>query len=221
MIHSTWFKSILLAVFMLVMSSSFAVRFQVANDGPVTGYFAGATAEYSSFMNAKFDTSTLPGSPMDNPFDNPYVSNHVAIGTNYFWGNYDAGTQVIFNMRVMDTSEWFYSQKEFNSDGLEHLYYQAFTDSNGVPSLYVGWEDIKGLGDKDFNDGSIIFQNVMVDPTSIPAIPEPETYMMMLLGLGLIGFTLRKRFNGGGGGFISGYGDTLPTKSAGDGCVSA
>lgn len=190
-------------VFSIVASTAMAVRFEVANDGPVTGYFAGATAQYSSFMNAKFDTSAMPGSPLENPYDNPYVSNHVAIGTNYFWGNYDAGTQVIFNMRVMDTGEWFYSKEDFNSDGLNHMYYHAFVNSEGVPSLYVGWEDIKGLGDKDFNDGAIIFQNVQVADMNIPAVPEPETYVMFLIGLGLVGFTVhrRRKQGGGGGGF--------------------
>lgn len=189
-------KSALVAMLLLWSSIVSAVSFQVANTGPVTGYFAGSTAVYSSFMNAKFN---IPQDP--NPYDNPYVSNHVAIGTNYFWGNYEAGTEVFFVLRVMDTHNWFFSNTEFNNDGVDHLYYQAFTDSNGVPSLYVGFEDIYGGGDRDFNDNSIIFQNVTV------AVPEPETYAMLLAGLGLIGFSLRKR--GGGGGCIGGGGGFL------------
>lgn len=183
-------KSLIVGVLMLFSATVPAAWFQVANDGPVTGYFAGSTAGYSSFMNAKFS---------DPSIDNPYVSNRVAIGTQYDWGVHEAGSTVVFALRVMDINEWFYSIPSYNDDGINHIYYQAFTDMNGVPSLYVGFEDLYGGGDLDFNDNSIIFSNIVV-VGEIPPVPEPETYAMLLIGLGLVGFTAYRR--GGGGGFV-------------------
>lgn len=175
------FKRFIFVLLLSIATVANAVTFQVANDGPVTGYFAGSTAQYSSFMNAKFNIDEW-----SNTYDNPYVSNRVAIGTEYFWGNYEAGTEVFFTMRVMDTGDWFQSHIPFNDDGINHVYYKAFTDSEGIPSLYVGFEDIAGGGDFDFNDNSIIFQN-------ITPVPEPETYMMLILGLLLVWLSVRSR----------------------------
>ena len=37
------------------------------------------------------------------------------------------------------------------------------------------------------------FQGVVVDKVSVTAVPEPETYAMMVAGLGLLGFLLRRK----------------------------
>ena len=34
---------------------------------------------------------------------------------------------------------------------------------------------------------------LMLDNVSVTAVPEPETYALMLAGLGLIGFSVRRR----------------------------
>jgi hypothetical protein len=44
-------------------------------------------------------------------------------------------------------------------------------------------------GDVGNGHGSLLSQ-------TIPAIPEPETYAMMLAGLGLLGFVARRRRQG-------------------------
>ena len=43
------------------------------------------------------------------------------------------------------------------------------------------------------NDSFVHFDNVSV---SVSAVPEPQTYAMMLLGLGLIGYAMRRRQQG-------------------------
>jgi hypothetical protein len=59
-------------------------------------------------------------------------------------------------------------------------FHETFTDSN-----YVAGTTVFGL--TTGGDGTAIFDNVLVT-----AVPEPETYAMMLVGLGLIGWQLRR-----------------------------
>jgi len=49
---------------------------------------------------------------------------------------------------------------------------------DGTKAVYVGFEDILGGGDLDFDDSTAIFTNVQISP-----VPEPETYAMMIVGL--------------------------------------
>jgi len=59
--------------------------------------------------------------------------------------------------------------------------------SNSAPNDWMfAFEDTKG-GDRDFND--MVFR--VSDLVS--AVPEPETYAMLLAGLGLMGFVARRR----------------------------
>ena len=53
----------------------------------------------------------------------------------------------------------------------------------------VGFEDIFGGGDLDFNDHLFSFTNIR----AVNAVPEPETYALMLAGLGVVGWAARRR----------------------------
>ena len=52
------------------------------------------------------------------------------------------------------------------------------------PELMSGLR-IYAAGDFDYDDETFVFTNVA-------AIPEPETYAMLLAGLGIIGWTVRR-----------------------------
>ena len=70
-----------------------------------------------------------------------------------------------------------------------------FTGTNldfGAPHLKVQF--MTGVNDTQ-KTGNLLSQ-------TIPAIPEPETYAMMLAGLGLLGFVARRRRQGFGGNLV-------------------
>ncbi len=172
-------KTILLVAIMFAGGFANALSFKVVNDGEVGAYFAGASAGYENRMNANFDGQTI---------DSPFISNRSIVGNYFSYGVHTAGEQVVFANHVIDTGNWFYSIDAFNDDGLRHIQQSSFKLLDGTPVLLIGFEDLYGGGDLDFNDNVVMFTNIMA------VVPEPETYMMLIVGLGLIGFTLRMRW---------------------------
>lgn len=170
-INPVW--QMVLFVVMVIWTSSFvqAARFTVANDGEVGAYFVGASAAYENKMTANFSDFTL---------DAPFISNRSPIGEYFSFGQHEAGASVVIVDHVVNTNNWFYSLTDFNDDNLPHIQYSSFTLNDGTPILIVGFEDILGLGDRDFNDNVVMFTNVM------SAVPEPETYLLLLIGLSFL-----------------------------------
>ena len=100
-----------------------------------------------------------------------------------------AGDVLTFQLNVITTGNTFYSDSALNADGVNHVYSTSFSGDAalGIPAgTYVGFEDIYGGGDFDYNDETFVF-------TNISPVPEPETYSMLLAGLGFIPFTIRRR----------------------------
>lgn len=169
--------SLIVAVMLLMSFNVNAAMFQVTSNGEVGAYFAGASAGYENRMNLNFEDLTV---------DSPFISNRDVVGQYFSYGNHIAGSQVVIANNVVDTGDWFYSIDSFNDDGLRHIQYSSFIMSDGTPVLLVGFEDIMGGGDLDFNDHVVMF-------TNLSAVPEPETYMMLLVGLLLLSLRAIKR----------------------------
>lgn len=156
-------------------------RYYVAKEGTVSGFFGGQSAGYTSdlsFTAAGYADPTA------------VINNHTSqLGDMTVFGWYAAGTELTFKLAVHDTGDTFYSNKALNADGLEHMRALQFSLPNGsftefTPVVFLGFEDLMGGGDMDFNDSMAMFSNVIMVP-----VPEPSSIAMLLAGLGLLVFT--------------------------------
>jgi hypothetical protein len=95
------------------------------------------------------------------------------------------GQELIFGIRIVipDTNEeLFMGPASRNFDNTMH----ATVDDMGLGVFIVGFEDIPGGGDRDFDD------NVFKFTGGVSAVPEPATFA--LLGLGVLA-AARRRMN--------------------------
>jgi len=173
--------SVLLTFVFTSAASAQDYRYTVAKDGFVSGFFGGQTAAYDS------DLSLIAEGYPDT---DRHISNHVAkLGEMTTFGWYEAGTELTFKLFVRDTGDTFYSDKSLNIDGIAHVEDFQFAFPSGrlssfIPMIFLGFEDLLGGGDMDFNDSMAMFSNVIMVP-----VPEPSSIAMLLAGLGLLGFT--------------------------------
>ena len=56
-----------------------------------------------------------------------------------------------------------------------------------------GVRDVRGVSVYNTDPGGLAFDNITFNRLTTPAVPEPETYAMLLAGLGLLGFVARRR----------------------------
>ena len=61
--------------------------------------------------------------------------------------------------------------------------------------MSIGFEDGRFGGDKDYNDLLFTINNVSATPllSGTAPVPEPETYAMLLLGLGMVTAAARRK----------------------------
>ncbi len=142
----------------------------IATGGEIKATYQGNSASYSN----------------DLYLDSTFIFNNHAtpVGTEVSLGTFSAGTELIFRLHVNNTGDDFFTgPASRNLDGHAH----ARVESSWLPNTtLVSFEDLYG-GPFDYNDLSFSFTN------TIGAVPEPETYAMLLAGLGLLGFMARRR----------------------------
>lgn len=96
-----------------------------------------------------------------------------------------AGTQAGYpGLSVVLTHSGAWTNYSITIDANTALFVYGGTPMNGMP-LHLMLEDFVG---SDAIAGNVYFDDIVVT-----AVPEPETYVMLLVGLGLLGFTARYR----------------------------
>ena len=142
----------------------------IATGGEIKATYQGNSAAFSN----------------DLYLDSTFIFNNHAtpVGTEVSLGTFAAGTELIFRLHVNNTGDDFFTgPASRNPDGHAH----ARVESSWLPNTtLVSFEDLNG-GPFDYNDLSFSFTN------TIAAVPEPETYAMLLAGLGLLGFAARRK----------------------------
>lgn len=176
-------KKFLISIMALIAFNSQAARLDSREDSLLGGrIFVNETGSVEATFLSKGDagyTNVLflhdPSNSLGLLFNNQTTS----VGTMVSLGTFDAGTELIFRMRVTDTGDDFFTGSRFsNPDKIAH----ALADRNAVNHITrVGFEDQLGGGDFNYNDLVFSLSNTLVVP-----VPEPAQWLLLALGLGVV-----------------------------------
>ena len=165
--------------------------FTATATGPIGAYFYGSTAGYTDTLSLLVNGVMTPESSIG------LLNNHTSSAGDFVVLGYaNAGDVLTFQLNVLNTGKTWYSDESLNVDGINHTYSTSFSGdvTHSIPGgTYVGFEDLYGGGDSDYDDEAFVFTNISHTSTLVSPVPEPETYAMLLVGLGLMAFTVRHR----------------------------
>jgi hypothetical protein len=111
----------------------------------------------------------------------------AAVGHSENLGWFAAGTDLIFRLDVHDTGlSYLTGDASRNPDGIAHALATTIFEDDAYLTT-VGFEDLYGGGDRDFDDFEFQLSNV-VDPL---VVPSPG--VIALHGIGFIGFSVQRK----------------------------
>jgi len=148
----------------------------VQNSGHVIATFTGS--------DSAFDNLLLLASPANNL--GVIFEGHVTpSGTTLDLGAFNAGTELIFAINNQSGGIFFTGPANRNPDNVAH----AIVDDQFAPGqTFVGFEDLPGGGDRDFNDMEFTLSNV----TS--SVPDGGGTIGMLVGSAVLVLFFLRRF---------------------------
>jgi len=150
----------------------------VATDGNVYAEFLGSNAGY-------FNTLHLD-SPSGWGDDHIFHKFTPVDGSQVDLGVFTAREELVFRIHVWNTAQDFFSgASSRNPDGLAHV--EAITTlRDGIYYTTVGFEDLLGGGDKDYNDFMFRLTNVLDPPQQDPPtnnVSEPPVLFLLVCGI--------------------------------------
>jgi len=182
-------------------------KFVLGSDSTARVYFLGEGAAYHNTLGF----STTGGSPLspDAALIFPDASSPTGyggsgnalrtskepllVGDFVNLGTFKAGTALDFFLIANGATggkDFFSTNKSLNKDGIIHA---VSLSANGSTYLLVGFEDLTGGGDKDYNDVTFAVEITSKVPPGVGA-PEPSMALGALLSaIALLGFSRRRR----------------------------
>lgn len=161
---------------------------QVATEGEVTIHFAGSDASFDSLL-------FLAGSDEEGPF---FPNHSTSVGESATLGPFNAGRELVFRLHVLNTGDDFLTgPASRNADGLVHAIASLWPGNSAIPGsgVHLGFEDLRGGGDRDFND----FEFVVTNATLTDTAPVPEPAGLLLVATGAVALRRRLRNRGRSG----------------------
>lgn len=150
----------------------------VGTTGEVILTFLSSEASFSSDLFLQGNTNSI------------FNNKNVTAGTQFSLGIFEAGTELSFALMVNDINTMFFNGlASRNPDNVVHAAYSDVFRN----TITVGFEDLFNGGDFDYNDVVFSLTNVYAANTPVTPISEPETYAMFMAGLGLMGWSARRR----------------------------
>jgi hypothetical protein len=96
-------------------------------------------------------------------------------------GRFDAGTQLDFFLIANGAAggtTTYSTQTSLNADGIDHVVAFAYGLKDS-PYILLGFEDLYGGGDQDYNDLLFAVDIGRMNLTALTATPEPSTYLVL------------------------------------------
>jgi hypothetical protein len=178
-------------LFILTLASAFAGPISsltptevelVATGGEVFVYFAGSTAGNDSVLNLISPTTV-----------GPFFPNHsTPAGTELSLGTFNAGDVLRFRLDNLTSGfSYFTGPAAGNPDGVIHVAHAGWAADGLIPydGVLVGFEDLYGGGDLDYDDNTFVFRNV----SSSVITPEPASFVLACAGLAAVLIARRRR----------------------------
>ncbi len=172
--------------------------FVLEQDATVTAFFISEGAGYHNsfgFYNASTDPNaqnrTIIWNDASGTGSGLAGGGTLEFGSSYTLGQFAAGTQLGFFLVMNGASHpnnpVFYSDPSLNPDNLQHVV--TMSEIGGYDGLLgMGWEDLWGGGDKDYND---LIVAIGIDYHN--AVPAPPALLLMSIGLVPLATIMRRR----------------------------